>query len=74
MVHYMAQQYSSSSWSCNLSKMAGLALCLLVMLSYASSSYARLLLNRTRGGFMVSREAHRRNLLDNGLGHTPPMG
>lgn len=23
---------------------------------------------------MVSREAHRRNLLDNGLGHTPPMG
>ncbi|TKY44973.1 Alpha-galactosidase protein [Spatholobus suberectus] len=73
MAYHMALQYSSSSWSCRLSMMAGLALCLLVMLNNASSASARLLLNRTRGGFM-SRELHRRNLLGNGLGQTPPMG
>ncbi|RDY03229.1 hypothetical protein CR513_13200, partial [Mucuna pruriens] len=74
MVYYMALQYSSSSWSSRLSMMAGLALCLLVMLNNASFSTARLLLNGTRGGFM-SKEVHRRNLLvNNGLGQTPPMG
>ncbi|KAH1233948.1 Alpha-galactosidase [Glycine max] len=75
MVYNMIIQYSSN-WSCNLSMMARLALCLLVMLSNnASSSSARLLFNRTRGGFTIMpKEVHRRNLLDNGLGHTPPMG
>lgn len=48
---------------------AGLVLCLLVLLNNATSSSARLLLNRTREIHL-----HRRNLVDNGLGLTPPMG
>ncbi|KAJ1383006.1 Glycosyl hydrolase, all-beta [Sesbania bispinosa] len=70
----MALQYSSSSgWSCKFSMVIGLVLYLLVLLNNASSSSARLLLSKTREVFM-SKEQHRRSLLDNGLGHTPPMG
>ncbi|KAK7314826.1 hypothetical protein VNO77_33354 [Canavalia gladiata] len=67
-IYYMVLQYSSlTSWSCRLSMEARLVLlCLLVILNNAGSSYARLLLNTTT--------AHRRNLINNGLGQTPPMG
>jgi len=55
-----------------------LALCFLLMLNSARFSSARLLMNRTRGVMMMmmmSREVdHRRNLVGNGLGQTPPMG
>ena len=63
-------RYSSSGWSCKLSMASkGIALCLLVLLSIAITSYGRLLLlGRTKG------EKLRRNLLENGLGQTPPMG
>lgn len=69
----MTLQYSSLGWSFKLSMMKGLVLCLLVLLNYANSSFARLLLNRTKEVSMF-REQLKRTILDNGLGQTPPMG
>ncbi|XP_019458339.1 PREDICTED: alpha-galactosidase-like isoform X2 [Lupinus angustifolius] len=66
----MALQYSSLGWSCRLYMVTGIAF-LLVILDNSSTSSARLLLNRT---MVMSKEHVRRNLLDNGIGHTPPMG
>ncbi|CAJ2667098.1 alpha-galactosidase-like isoform X2 [Trifolium pratense] len=54
--------------------MKELVLCLLVLLTNASSSYARLLLNTTQEEVVEFREQHRRAMLANGLGRTPPMG
>jgi len=42
-------------------------------LNNANSSFARLLLNRTKEVSMF-REQLKRTILDNGLGQTPPMG
>ncbi|XP_014511173.1 alpha-galactosidase [Vigna radiata var. radiata] len=76
----MALQDSSSSWRLKLSMMGKLALCFLVLLNSVRFSSARCLMNRTREGglmnvkMMMSREEHRRNLVENGLGQTPPMG
>ncbi|CAL0322328.1 unnamed protein product [Lupinus luteus] len=66
----MALQYSSFGWSSRLSMVTGIA-CLLVILDNPSTSSARLLLNTTK---IMSKQHVRRNLLDNGIGHTPPMG
>ncbi|KAK2367361.1 alpha-galactosidase [Trifolium repens] len=54
--------------------MKGLILCLLLLLINASSSFARLLLNTTDEEVVEFREQHRRAMLANGLGRTPPMG
>ncbi|XP_045815161.1 alpha-galactosidase-like isoform X2 [Trifolium pratense] len=54
--------------------MKELVLCLLVLLTNASSSYARLLLNTTQEEVVEFREQHRRAMIANGLGRTPPMG
>ncbi|KAK2421474.1 alpha-galactosidase [Trifolium repens] len=54
--------------------MKGLILCLLLLLINASSSFARLLLNTTDEEVVEFREEHRRAMLANGLGRTPPMG
>jgi hypothetical protein len=54
--------------------MKGLILCLIVLLINASSSFARLLLNTTNEEVVEFREQHRRAMLANGLGRTPPMG
>ncbi|KAK2367360.1 alpha-galactosidase [Trifolium repens] len=70
----MALQYSYLGWSFKLSMMKGLILCLLLLLINASSSFARLLLNTTDEEVVEFREQHRRAMLANGLGRTPPMG
>ncbi|CAJ2667097.1 alpha-galactosidase-like isoform X1 [Trifolium pratense] len=70
----MAIQYSYLGWSFKISMMKELVLCLLVLLTNASSSYARLLLNTTQEEVVEFREQHRRAMLANGLGRTPPMG
>ncbi|CAK8532347.1 unnamed protein product [Lathyrus sativus] len=67
----MKLQYSSLGWNFKFSIMNMLVLCFLMVLSNANSSYASLLLNRT---VIMFREQHRRIMLDNGLGQTPPMG
>ncbi|WJX66854.1 alpha-galactosidase [Trifolium repens] len=54
--------------------MKGLILCLLLLLINANSSFARLLLNTTDEEVVEFREQHRRAMLANGLGRTPPMG
>jgi alpha-galactosidase len=54
--------------------MKGLILCLLLLLINASSSFARLLSNTTNEEVVEFREQHRRAMLANGLGRTPPMG
>ncbi|KAK7291256.1 hypothetical protein RIF29_06248 [Crotalaria pallida] len=64
----MALQYSSiGGRSCRLSMVIGFALCLLLLLSNARTSSATRVL-------MSKEHLLRRNLLDNGLGNTPPMG
>ncbi|KAG4983621.1 hypothetical protein JHK87_028370 [Glycine soja] len=50
-----------------------LALCFLVLL-HANPSSARLLVNRSRGISTSTKQVTRRNLVENGLGQTPPMG
>ncbi|WJX71749.1 alpha-galactosidase [Trifolium repens] len=70
----MALQYSYLGWSFKLSMMKGLILCLLLLLINASSSFARLLSNTTDEEVVEFREQHRRAMLANGLGRTPPMG
>jgi hypothetical protein len=70
----MALQYSYLGLSFKLSMMKGLILCLLLLLINASSSFARLLTNTTNEEVVEFREQHRRAMLANGLGRTPPMG
>ncbi|WJX66853.1 alpha-galactosidase [Trifolium repens] len=70
----MALQYSYLGLSFKLSMMKGLILCLLLLLINANSSFARLLLNTTDEEVVEFREQHRRAMLANGLGRTPPMG
>lgn len=69
---FMKLQYSYLGWNFKLSIMKGLVLCFLMLLSNGNSSYASLVLNRTE--IVMFREQHRRTMLDNGLGQTPPMG
>ncbi|KAH1191882.1 Alpha-galactosidase [Glycine max] len=67
----MAMQYSFSSWSRRLAmEIMVLALCILVLL-HANPSTARLLVNGSR---RLSVLTERRNLVQSGLGQTPPMG
>ncbi|XP_058779359.1 alpha-galactosidase-like [Vicia villosa] len=70
---YKKLQYSCLGWSFKLSMMKNLVLCFLMLLNIANSSYASLLLNKTEEVIMF-REEHRRIMIDNGLGQTPPMG
>ncbi|KAL2994431.1 hypothetical protein AAZX31_10G164500 [Glycine max] len=69
----MAMQYSFSGWSWRLAMEMLLALCFLVLL-HANPSSARLLVNRSRGISTSTKQVTRRNLVENGLGQTPPMG
>ncbi|CAL5184939.1 unnamed protein product [Lathyrus oleraceus] len=69
---FMKLQYSYLGWNFKFSIMKRLVLCFLMLLSNANSSYASLVLNRTE--IVMFREQHRRTMLDNGLGQTPPMG
>ncbi|KAL5139012.1 Alpha-galactosidase [Glycine soja] len=60
-------------WSWRLAMEMLLALCFLVLL-HANPSSARLLVNRSRGISTSTKQVTRRNLVENGLGQTPPMG
>ncbi|KAF1886405.1 hypothetical protein Lal_00045637 [Lupinus albus] len=64
-------QFSLSGWSCRLSMVAGVAWLLVLLDNSSTTCSARLLLNTT---MIMSKEHVRRNLLDNGIGLTPPMG